>query len=60
MFDHWVGKIPWRSEMATLSSILAWGVPWREEPGEQQSVRSQRVNNHHQCYFRKDDWKVSA
>ena len=25
-------------EMATHSSILAWDVPWAEEPGELQSV----------------------
>ena len=28
MFDPWVGKIPWRREMATLSRILAWRIPW--------------------------------
>ena len=26
-FDPWVGKIPWRKEMATHSSILAWRIP---------------------------------
>ena len=29
--------------MATHSSILAWRIPWREEPGTLQSMRSQRV-----------------
>ena len=29
--------------MATHSSILAWKVPWTEEPGRLQSSRSQRV-----------------
>ena len=29
--------------MATHSSILAWRIPWIEEPGELQSVESQRV-----------------
>ena len=29
--------------MATLSSILAWRIPWTEEPGGQQSMRSKRV-----------------
>ena len=28
-------------EMATHSSILAWGIPWTEEPGGLQSVGSQ-------------------
>ena len=30
-------------EMATYSSILAWGIPWMEEPGGLQSLGSQRV-----------------
>ena len=30
-------------EMATHSSILAWKIPWTEEPGRLQSVGSQRV-----------------
>ena len=25
---------PLEKEMATHSSILAWGIPWTEEPGE--------------------------
>ena len=29
--------------MATYSSILAWEIPWTEEPGGLQSVQSQRV-----------------
>ena len=28
-----LGKIPWRRKMATHSSILAWRIPWTEEPG---------------------------
>ena len=30
-------------EMATHSSILAWKIPWTEEPGELQSMGLQRV-----------------
>ena len=30
-------------EMATHSSVLAWRIPWTEEPGELQSLGSQRV-----------------
>ena len=30
-------------EMATHSSILAWRIPWMEEPGGLQSMGSQRV-----------------
>ena len=29
--------------MATHSSILAWRIPWTEEPGRLQSMGSQRV-----------------
>ena len=34
---------PLEKEMATHSSILAWRIPWREEPGRLQSMGSQRV-----------------
>ena len=30
-------------EMATYSNILAWEIPWTEEPGRLQSMGSQRV-----------------
>ena len=36
---------PLEEEMATHSSILAWRIPWTEEPGELQSVGSQRVRH---------------
>ena len=32
-------------EMATHSSILAWKMPWTEEPGRLQSMGSQRVGH---------------
>jgi len=32
-------------EMATNSSILAWRIPWTEEPGRLQSIRLQRVGH---------------
>ena len=32
-------------EMATHSSILAWQIPWMEEPGGLQSKGSQRVGH---------------
>ena len=32
--------------MATHSSILAWRIPWTEEPGGLQSLGSQRVGHH--------------
>ena len=34
---------PPEEEMATHSNILAWRIPWSEEPGRLQSMGSQRV-----------------
>ena len=34
---------PLEKEVATHSSVLAWEIPWTEEPGGLQSVESQRV-----------------
>ena len=45
MFEPWVGKIPWRRELATHSSILAWRIPWTEEPGRLQFMGSRRVGH---------------
>ena len=36
---------PLEKEMATHSSILAWKIPWTEEPGKLQSTGSQRVGH---------------
>ena len=36
---------PLEKEMATPSSILAWRIPWTEEPAELQSVGSQKVGH---------------
>ena len=36
---------PLEKEMATHSSILAWEIPWTEEPGGLQSMGSQRVRH---------------
>ena len=34
---------PLEKEMATHSSILTWEIPWKEDPGGLQFMRSQRV-----------------
>ena len=36
---------PLEEGMATHSSILAWRIPWTEEPGRLQSIGSQRVGH---------------
>ena len=47
-FDPWVGKIPGlgrslEEETATHSSILAWRIPWTEEPGRLHRVTKSRT-----------------
>ena len=45
--ETWVpslgGEDPLEKGMATHSSILAWKIPWTEEPGGLQSIGSQRI-----------------
>ena len=36
---------PLEKEMVTPSNILAWKIPWTEEPGGLQSMESQRVGH---------------
>ena len=36
---------PQEENMATHSSILAWRIPWTEEPGRLQSMGSRRVRH---------------
>ena len=38
-------KDPLEKDVATHSSILAWRIPWTEEPGGLQSMESQRVGH---------------
>ena len=38
-------KEPLEKEMAAHSSILAWEIPWTEEPGRLQSMGLQRVGH---------------
>ena len=54
MRETWVQSLdqedPLEKEMATHSSILAWRIPWTEEPSGLQSMGSQRVRH---------DWATS-
>ena len=43
LFIHTMEEL--EKEMATHSSILAWKIPWTEEPGRLQSMGSQRVGH---------------
>ena len=40
-FYSWVEKIPWRRKWQLTPNIFAWEIPWTEEPGRLQSMRSQ-------------------
>ena len=50
MQEMWVRSLgredPMEKDMATQSRILAWEIPWTEEPGGPQSMRLQRVGYH--------------
>ena len=41
--DRWEDRL--EEGMATHSSILAWRIPWTEEPGGLQSMGSQRIRH---------------
>ena len=49
MRETWVRSLGWEDalekEVATHSSILAWKIPWTEEPGRLPSMGSQRVGH---------------
>ena len=49
MRETWVWWLvqedPLEEDMATDSSILAWRLPWTEEPGGVQPMRSHRVRH---------------
>ena len=49
MLETWVGSLGWEDPleegMVIHSSILAWRIPWTEEPGGLQSIVSQRVEH---------------
>ena len=46
MQEIWVQSLgredPLEKDMATLSSVLGWRIPWTEEPGGLQSIGLQR------------------
>ena len=49
MQETWVQSLGWEDPLekgkATHSSILAWRIPWIEEPGRLESMGSQRVGH---------------
>ena len=49
MWETWVLSLGWKDPLEkgspTQASILAWRIPWTEEPGGLQSMGSQRVGH---------------
>ena len=49
VWETWVQSLGWEDPveegMDTYSSILAWRIPWTEEPGRLQSMELQRVGH---------------
>ena len=49
VWETWVRSLVWeeplKKGMAASSSILAWRIPWTEEPGRLQSTGSQKVEH---------------
>ena len=43
--ETWVKEVPLEKRMATTPSILAWRIPWAEEPGGLQFMGLQRVRH---------------
>ena len=48
MQKAWVWSLGWEDplekEMATYSSILAWEIPWTDDPGGLQSMESKQLH----------------
>ena len=61
MQETWVPSFgqenPLEEEIATCSSILAWKIPWTEEPAGLQSMGLQRVG--HDLVSKQREWKVT-
>ena len=55
MQETWIWSLGWEDSlekgMATHCNILAWRIPWTEEPGRLQSIGSQRVEH---------DWAINT
>ena len=63
MQETWVWSLGWEDpleeDIATHSSILAWRIPWTEEPGGLQSMWSQRVGHNWSAWAHVQAWKFN-
>ena len=68
MEEMWVRPLGWEDTLekgkATHSSILAWEIPWTEDPGRLQSTGSHRVRHDGACmhayssrYSMRQEWR---
>ena len=48
MQEIWVWEDPLEKEMATHPNILAWKIPWTEDPGRLESVGLQSIRHNQQ------------
>ena len=64
MQEIWVRPMgledPLEKEIATQSSILAWEIPWTEEPGGLLSIGSQRVEHDERQQKGLDWWDAAC
>jgi len=55
MRETWVWSLGWEDplekEMAAYSSIVAWKIPWTEEPGRLQSMGRKESDTTEQLHF---------
>ena len=55
MQETWVQSLGWEDpleeEMTTNTSIFAWKIPWTEELGRLQSMKSQKVGHNRVTYM---------
>ena len=64
MWETWVRSLDWEDplekEMATHSSILAWKIPWMEEPGRLQSTGRKELDTTEQLHFTSRNWDLAS
>ena len=61
MQETWVWSLGWEDPleegMATHSTILAWRIPWTEEPGGLQFMGSQKIGHNWETNKKKREWE---
>ena len=59
--ETWIWSLGWEDPleegMATHSTILAWRIPWTEEPGRLQFTGSQKIGHNWETNKKKREWE---